>query len=232
MGGSIQVEHGTARSAARIAMAMAVAVVVVLALPLPAGAYTFAEPFVRQTAPEVMVFDWSVDKCEDNDITDEAARAFRDDSGNVQLITTHFVNRRFIGPSLDNLSHPCTKLLSSTNSSDPSKYDTREWLASPWTPDGKNVYALVHNEYQGHIFTNNICIRSGETQAERYQCWYNSITSAYSSDSGATYTQAPAPNHLVASIPYQYAKDGANGYFLPSNIVRSGDGYFYAMIRA
>ena len=214
-------------------MAMvAVAIVAALALPVPAGAYTFNEPFVRQTGPEVMVFDWSVQKCEDNDITDESARAFRDDSGNVQLMTTHFVNRRFIGPNLENLSHPCTKLLNSGNNSDPSKYDAREWLASPWTPDGKNIYALMHNEYQGQLFTNNICIRSGETQAERFQCWFNAITTAYSSDSGATFTHATPPAHLVAAVPYQYAKDGPNGYFLPSNIVRSGDGYFYAMFRA
>ena len=204
-----------------------------LSLPAAAGAFRFNEPFVRQVAPEVMVFDWSTQKCEDNDITDESARAFRDDSGKVQLMTTHFVNYRFIGNSLETLTHPCTRTMSSTSNGDASKYDAREWLASPWTPDGKNVYALVHNEYQGHLYSpGGYCIRSGESQAERYKCWYNSITSAYSSNSGATFTNGPGPAQLVASIPYQYAKDGPNGYFLPSNIVRSGDGYFYSFIRA
>jgi hypothetical protein len=217
----------------RIAPRLSLTILLVLGVSVgPAAAYNFAEPFVTQTGPEAMVFDWSTQKCEDNDITDEPARAFRDDAGNVQLMTTHSINRRFIGPSLEELSHPCGKLINSGNASDPSKYDTREWLASPWTPDGKNVYALIHNEYQGHIFTGGICIRSGETQNERFQCWYNAITSAYSTDSGATFTHATPPSHLVASIPYQYTKDGPNGFFTPSNIVRSGDGYFYAMIRA
>ncbi len=228
----IRITLGSGRIAHRPVLLACLVALAALLQPAAAGAFTFNEPFVRQTAPEVMVFDWSSQKCEDNDITDEAARAFRDDSGKVQLMTTHFVNYRFIGNSLETLTHPCTKTMSSTSNGDVSKYDAREWLASPWTPDGKNVYALVHNEYQGHLYTGGNCIRAGETQAERYRCWYNSITSAYSSNSGATFTQSAAPSHLVATIPYQYAIDGPNGYFLPSNIVRSGDGYFYAFIRA
>jgi hypothetical protein len=204
-----------------------------LVTPAIASAYNFGEPFVRQVGTDTVVFDWSTQKCEDNDITDEPARAFRDDSGQVQLVTSHFVNRRFIGPNLDSLTHPCTKTMSSTGNSDPAMYDGREWVASPWTPDGKNIYALVHNEYSGHLYSpGGYCLFSGESQSDRYKCWYNSVTSAYSTNSGATYQQLPAPSHLVATIPYQYAKDGPNGYFAPSNIVRSGDGYFYAFIRA
>ena len=229
----IRITFGSGRiTHRRVLVACLFVVAAALLQPATAGAFQFNEPFVRQTAPEAMVFDWSSQKCEDNDITDESARAFRDDSGKVQLMTTHFVNYRFIGNTLETLTHPCTKTMSSTGNSDPSKYDSREWLASPWTPDGKNIYALVHNEYQGQLYTGGNCIRSGETQAERYKCWYNAVTSAYSSNSGATFTNGPAPTHLVATIPYQYAKDGPNGYFLPSNIVRSGDGYFYAFIRA
>jgi hypothetical protein len=197
-----------------------------------AQAYTFNEPFVRQTGPEAMVFDWTTQRCEDNDITDEPAHAFRDDAGNVNLISTHFVNRRFLGPNLDNLSHPCTKLFNSGGNSNPATYDNREWLSSPWTPDGRNVYALVHNEYQGQLFTGGWCIQQGESQTDRYKCWYNALTSAYSPNGGLNYQQAASPAQLVASIPYQYSKDGPNGYFLPSNIVRSGDGYFYVLFRA
>src|SRR3712207_9062140 len=67
------------RIAPRLLVACVLAFMVTAA---PAAAYTFAEPFVRQTGPEAMVFDWSTQKCEDDDITDEAARAFRDDAGN------------------------------------------------------------------------------------------------------------------------------------------------------
>ena len=208
-----------------IALAMLCLPVSAGAYPAPGEPFDYNEPFVRQTGPEVVVYDWSASKCEDNDIPDEAARAFRDDSGKVQLMDTHFVNYRWIGDRLDGpLTHPCTKTMSSSGNADPAKYDAKEWLASPWTPDGKTIYALVHNEYQGNLYQSG-CSSSSV-------CWYNAITSAVSTNSGATFTQAAAPSHLVASIPYQFAMDGPNGYFSPSNIVRSGDGYFYAMIRA
>jgi hypothetical protein len=196
------------------------------ALPPPDPPFDYNEPFVRQVGPEVMVYDWSVSKCEDNDITDEAARAFRDDTNKVQLMVTHFVNYRWIANStLDSsYTHPCTKTMSSNNDSNPATYNSKEWLASPWTPDGKTIYALVHHEFQGQLF-HSPCSPSTN-------CWYNSITSAISTNSGATFTQAAAPNHLVATIPYQFAQDGPNGYQTPSNIVRAGDGYFYAMFRA
>ncbi len=225
---------GTDRGASRLLhAACGAALAVVLCLPAAAGAYlppgqpfAYNEPFVRQAGPEVMVYDWSVSKCEENDITDEAARAFRDDTGKIQLMNTHFVNYRWIASStLDSpYTHPCTKTMSSSGNADPSKYDAREWLASPWTPDGKTVYALVHNEYQGHLYQNG-CPSSSA-------CWFNSITSAVSTNSGATFTQPTAPAQLVATVPYQFAMNGPNGYFTPSNIIRSGDGYFYVMFRA
>ena len=46
---------------------------------------------------EKIVFDWTTDRCEDLDIPDAPARAFRDADGNVQLIASHSVNRRMIG---------------------------------------------------------------------------------------------------------------------------------------
>ena len=54
--------------------------------------------------PEI-VFDWTTDRCEDLDIPDAVARAFRDADGNVQIVATHYVGRREIGPSLDEVQH-------------------------------------------------------------------------------------------------------------------------------
>ena len=59
----------------------------------------FNTSVASQTGPEVFVYDWSVNKCEDNDITDEPARAFRDNTGTIQLMNTHHVNRRWIANS-------------------------------------------------------------------------------------------------------------------------------------
>jgi hypothetical protein len=195
------------------------------ALPPPWEPFQFNTDVVQQAGPEAMVFDWSVSNCESNDIPDEAARAFRDSTGKIQLLATHFVNYRTIADSLEGpYTHPCTKVMSSSNSPEHSTYNTKEWLASPWTPDGTNVYSLVHMEYQGGNYL------SGCT-TYKYQCWWNSVTSAVSTDGGATFTNT-SPGNLVATVPYQMTKDGPHGYFTPSNTVRSGDGWFYAMFRA
>ena len=195
------------------------------AYPAPGNPFVFNEPFVRQASPEVVVYDWSVSKCEDNDITDEATRAFRDDSGNVQLMDTHWVNYRWISSSLTGTyTHPCTKTMSSHNNAAYSTFDALEWLASPWTPDGKTIYALLHDEYRGSNYLTG-CPSYGA-------CWWNSLSLAVSTNSGATFTHAAQPAHLVAAVPYQFTKTGPHGYFTPSNIVRTGDGYFYTMFRA
>ena len=186
----------------------------------------FNTSVASQTGPEVFVYDWSVNKCGDYDIPDEPTRAFRDDTGKINLWNQQPVNHRWLAnTTLDSpYTHPCTTILSSTGSCNASLYDYKEWLAAPWTPDGKTVYALIHMEHYGQNCSAG-CPSS-------YACWYNAITSAYSTNSGATFTQLPAPQQLVATIPYQFSQDGPNGYFAPSNIVKARDGYLYAMFRA
>ena len=65
-----------------------------------------------------------------------------------------------------------------------------------------------------------------------FNCWYNAITFAKSTDKGRTYTHVEAPNHLVASAPYIYEPDtGSWGIFEPSNIIYNPkDGYYYTML--
>src|SRR4249920_1563080 len=99
-------------------------------------------------APEV-VFDWTTDRCEDLDIPDLPSRVFRDADDQVQLISAHYVNRRFVGSDLNHLRRACDIVMASSMNPDPAAFDDHEWIASTWTPDGKTIYALVHNEYQG-----------------------------------------------------------------------------------
>jgi hypothetical protein len=161
-------------------------------------------------------------------VFDYPARAFRDANGQVNLIAAHYVNRRFVGPSLNRLEHPCDVILRSGMSPDPAAYDDREWLAATYTRDGGTVYALVHDEYQGDK-------HRGRCQTGSYlRCWYNAITFSRSTDGGASFTQPAAPGALVASVPYRYKPDqGFYGIFEPSNIVRDErDGYYYVMVHA
>jgi hypothetical protein len=213
----------------RLAVGIAAALLAVAGAPA-AQAYTFGEPGVRQTGAEVRVFDWTTQKCEDNDFPDQAAKAFRDAAGQVVLIDTHFTVRRYTGSSLASVAHSCPVLMRSHNSADPSLFNDKEWLGSTWTEDGSTVHGLVHSEYQGYNHGPGYCIRSGETFAEKQQCWYNTYTLAKSTNGGATFTHATPPSHFVAGPSYQYARGiGPVGYFQPSNIVRGRDGYLYVL---
>jgi uncharacterized membrane protein YgcG len=207
-----------------------------LALTLSAtaqAAYTFGEPGVRATGPELRFYDWSAQKCNTDDIPDQPARAFRDAAGNVTLIDTHHVVRRWVGPTLATVAHVCTTIMSSGLNADPSKYDDREWLSSVWTPDGNTVYGLIHAEYQGWDFSPGYCVRSGETFSDKQKCWYNAITLTSSTNGGASFSHTTPPTHYVAGPPQPYSVgSGPIGFFQPSNIVRGKDGFFYAMVHA
>src|SRR5262249_48095634 len=80
----------------------------------------FPDPVLKVVGDEQVVFDWSKDQCEALDIPDLPARAFRDADGNVQLIAAHYINRRFIGPSLNSLKHDCKVVMQSPSLQDPS----------------------------------------------------------------------------------------------------------------
>jgi hypothetical protein len=178
--------------------------------------------------PEETLFDYTEDACSPIDIPDSPARAFRDAQDRVHLIASHYVTRAMVGPSLDDVRHDCRLVMKSDLDGDPALFNDREWLTAPWTPDGRTVYALIHNEYQGDK-------HAGQCPSGVYlKCWYNSLTLARSVDGGRTFDQPPPPRHLIAAVPYRYRPDvGPFGLFQPSNIVhRTDDGYWYALIHA
>jgi hypothetical protein len=181
---------------------------------------------VNIVGPEEIVFDWTTDRCEMEDIPDLPARAFRDADGKVQLIATHFINRRMIGDDLASVKRDCNVIMASDMDADPSEYNDKEWISAVYTLDGVNIHALVHNEFQGNTHP-GMC-----PSGNYFDCWYNSITYASSMDMGLTYTHAQAPQHRVANVPYKYvAGDGPYGIFGGSNIIRNRkDGYYYMLL--
>jgi hypothetical protein len=127
-------------------------------------------------------------------------------------------------------SHPATKSCEQprdANRCTPDTFHNKEWLTSVWTADGHTINALMHNEFHGEAYDPNC-----HTTSPSY-CYYSSITSAKSTDSGANYVHAQSPpNHLVATLPYQYTPDlGKVGYASPSNILKEG-GAWVAMFIA
>ncbi|MFA6376812.1 MAG: hypothetical protein WCX69_05440, partial [Candidatus Paceibacterota bacterium] len=178
---------------------------------------------------EEMVFDWSRDKCNSNDIPDIAAHAFKDNSSKVQIIASHFENRRFIGETLGAVKKDCSGLIMDSHyNSDPAQFNDHEWIAAPYTIDGAKIYALVHDEYQGYKYNTAGVCKTGVYA----DCWYNSITAAISANSGRSYSHAAAPNNEVAAPIFKYngSSKGHIGYFQPSNIIKGNDGYYYSIV--
>lgn len=168
------------------------------------------------------VFDWSSDKCTKRDIFDAPANPFIDNQGQVQLPVPFPENRRFVGPNIDQLNKECRIILDSKHRSQSRLYDDVQWITSPYTEDGKNIYSIAHNEYHGWEHDN--CNSSNLSN-----CWWNAINLVYSTDGGRNYQYASPPNHNVANSPVDYDPNntqGAVGYFEPSNIIKK-DGYYY-----
>jgi hypothetical protein len=181
---------------------------------------------IRIAGKRQTVFDWKRDACEPAQVPDLPVRAFRDYRGRTQLLLSDYVNFRMVGRSLGRLHRDCRSTLRSPENASPERFEDREWLASVFTTDGRNIWALVHDEYQGNH-------HPGRCPGGSYfECWYNAVTLARSTDGGRSYTHLPAPRQLVAaaSRPYE-AGTGPTGMFAPSNIVTGPDGAQYALVR-
>jgi len=173
-----------------------------------------------------VVFDWSTDRCEDEQIPDLAVRAFRDSREQINLVMSNPSTSRLIGEDLNSLTPDCKQLMESQKDPDPANFRDNEWIASPYTLDGETIYALVHNEYQGHTHPGQC------PQNDYFPCWYNSVTQFISIDSGATFDPIrDAPDHLVAASPARYEPGkGPYGMRSPSNIIKGPGGYYYAFL--
>jgi hypothetical protein len=192
----------------------------------PAVAGAAQAPAVRIAGGWRMVFDWARQACTPAEGPDLPARAFRDYRGRVQLLLSHYVDFRLLGPSLARLHRDCRPVLRSPQSPSPSLFEDREWIASLFTSDGREIWALVDEEYQGNRHPGSCPGRS------YFQCWYNAVTLARSNDGGHTYVHAPAPRQLVAASPQRFRPGGEPvGVFTPSNIVTGPDGGHYALVR-
>lgn len=176
--------------------------------------------------PEV-VFDWSSDRCYDDQIPDLPVRAYRDKTGQVNLILSHTAAHRMRGDDFDSLTLDCTVIAGSRKDPTVDSFANYEWIAAVYTEDGETVHALVHNEFQGNRIGGDVC-----PSQDYFKCWMNSVTYARSSDGGASFTSLPSPDHLVAASHDPYEPDaGIFGLFSPSNIIKR-DGAYFAFVKA
>ena len=169
------------------------------------------------------VFTYHSQKCDDIDIPDTPARAFRDASGRVVLIASHYVNRRAVGSTLESVVHQCPIIYNSHNDTVQAGYRYHEWLMAPYTLDGINVYAIVHNEWYGSL-TGQQCDPGAD--------WINGFTLAVSHDGGATFAQPSAylVRYPITAWRSSFACTNANsaryGDYNGTNIVSMGGLYY------
>jgi hypothetical protein len=167
-------------------------------------------------APET-IFTPARDACDDDDVPDANARAFRAADGSVVVFAMHMKNRALRGPDLDHLKIDCRPPLASKGDAEPSRYDDANWITATWTEDGRHVQALVHHEYRANTHKDRC------THRDYLACWYNTIVAAHSSDEGRSF-QRRSPPTVVAAAPFrQEAGQGRHrGFFNPSNIFGEG----------
>lgn len=176
--------------------------------------------------PAESVFDTKTQSCERDDIPDGRAEAFRDQNNLVHLFSTHWVARAMVGPNLNQVRHSCTVVFRSQKDPNPADFQNYSWLSGFFTMDGRNVAAVVHNEFHGPEVP-GMCTMAAPRPG--MDCWWDSITYAVSHDGGNSFGQPPPPANLVASLPYQFARgaeQGKVGYQAPTNIVQAGSFYF------
>lgn len=200
---------------------------VLLALPLLAAVSPARGASIEIAGPPRTVFDWSREACAPAESPDLPARVFRDGSGRVQLLLSHYENYRLIGPSLGRLHPDCHPVMGSIEDGRPSAFADMEWIGSVFTRNGRTVWALVHDEYQGNRHPGRC------PSGSYYRCWYNAVTLARSTNGGRTYEPAPqTPERLVAGPSFRYRSGiGSRGVFAPSNIVVGPDGAYYSLVR-
>jgi hypothetical protein len=185
--------------------------------PTIAGVVDFSSRTAVFTSPE--------QSCNNNDIPDAMARAFRDSSGTVHLIAASSELFENLGPTLDSVQHSCQVGHYSANDPNPADFNDQTWVDDFYTLDGTRIAGLTHTEYHGWAIKGE-CTFSGYNIG----CEYDSDTYHESDDGGYHFNSFKAPNNFLAGVPYKYIIDkGPSGYSVDSNIIELG-GWYYAMV--
>jgi hypothetical protein len=79
----------------------------------------------------------------------------------------------------------------------PQSYNTGQWMVAPFTPDGRRVFALVHNEFHGELTAppnapSIYCTITQATPLPGNACGYWNIVEAVSFNGGRTFAKEAA----------------------------------------
>jgi hypothetical protein len=180
-----------------------------------------------------VVFRYATDRCDDLDTPDHPPRLVRAEDGSLVLVAGN-APRNYLsrGAAFSSLRRDCRQpALASADRRTAESYENWEWLWSVYR-EGSRLHALIHNEF--HDAVSSTCLVGNPSPAN--PCGYVSITHALSIDGGRSFTKPSAPAHVVAPAPTVWvppAQAGTavgSGYMSPTNIVRTSDGYYYALM--
>ncbi len=190
-------------------------------LPAPKWPPDPPMPAFLDGAP-VAAFDTRKDSCEQIDIPDAGARAFRDNKGTVHLIASHYVTRAGLGPTLETVKHNCQIVYKSHRDGNPADFDDYTWLSQFYSVDGKTIVAFGHMEYHGWEHP-GMCASKSDTS----RCWYNVDTFFTSNDGGYHFASPKPPANYLLSLPAKYEPNqGPEGYSVDTNILKVGAWYY------
>ena len=194
----------------------------------PQGQQGSSTPTVKGVldSSRTAVFETPRQSCDENDIPDAMARAFRDYTGTIHLVAASTDLFQGLGPTLESVQHNCEAAYRSANDPNPADFNDQVWIDSFYTVDGKHIAGLGHTEYHGWAI-------AGECHSQNYnECEYDSDTYHRSEDGGYHFNSRRAPANFLAGVPYEYRiDDGPTGYSVDSNIIQLG-GWYYAMVTA
>jgi len=130
----------------------------------------------------------------------------------------------------------------------PESYNTDLWMVAPFTPDGRRLFALLHNEFHGELTTppgmaSIYCTITQPTPLPGQECGYWNIVGASSGDGGVSFKlrklrRGSAYNATEIALPLPYVLPAQNGGANPeqsgmvaqSNIIQWGK-YYYVLVQ-
>jgi hypothetical protein len=83
---------------------------------------------------EEVLFDWQSQRCEDWEIPDAPARAWRDGNGLMRLVAGSERNRAAVGPTPERMRPDCTELHEGARDPDPWRWGRADLAAAPPYP--------------------------------------------------------------------------------------------------
>jgi len=104
--------------------------------------------------------------CNQNDIPDAMARAFRDYTGTIHLVAASSELFQSLGPTLESVQHNCEVGHRSANDPNPAHFNDQTWIDSFYTFDGKTIAGLTHTEYHGWAHRRECTFKNGYNGCE------------------------------------------------------------------